>query len=425
MPTEKEVQHFIHTLEEGAWVRWVKVAMALVALATLTFVVLTKSRGLSVPEGMEQAEIGRELARGHGFSTKMIRPLALWQFMENKKAYPQGNIPDTFHAPLNPWINSLVLRLRPASWVMTPKMIIYPSDQTIEEVSMIFFLLSLGVVYLTARRLFDATLAATGVGLAAVCNTFWQYALSGLPQMLMLFLFSCALYALVRAFEGRGAGGRVAGWIAAAGGFFGLLALAHGLTIWIFAAAFVYTVFAFRPFGRQALLLLAAFTLVYAPWLVRNYEVCGDARGLGAYAALDGAVHSGSYWMRTLKPGVEAGQPDLAEVGPAVMISKLENQVLAQLNRLYGLLGASLVAPLFFVSLLHVFKRDVVASFRWCFFAMGLGALLGMGFFGFRDESALQPNDLYILFVPLMICYGLAFFLALWTRLDIPSTGSA
>ena len=68
----------------------------------------------------------------------------------------------------------------------------------------------------------------------------WQYSLSGLPQMLLLLLFNLTVYALVRAVEEKVNGGPVSFWLAAAGVGFGLLALSHALTLWMFAAAFLF-----------------------------------------------------------------------------------------------------------------------------------------------------------------------------------------
>ena len=39
----------------------------------------TLFRGLNSPQAMDQAQIAREIARGNGFATKMIRPVAYYQ----------------------------------------------------------------------------------------------------------------------------------------------------------------------------------------------------------------------------------------------------------------------------------------------------------------------------------------------------------
>ena len=54
--------------------------------------------------------------------------------------------------------------------------------------SILLFLGSVVLLYFTARRLFDQKLAVLACGLVLVCDAMWQYSLSGLPQMLLLFL---------------------------------------------------------------------------------------------------------------------------------------------------------------------------------------------------------------------------------------------
>ena len=69
---------------------------------------------LTSPKGIEQAQIARELARSGSFQTKMIRPLSLYQADENTED-PEGvkivGFKDTYHAPLNPILNSVIIRL--------------------------------------------------------------------------------------------------------------------------------------------------------------------------------------------------------------------------------------------------------------------------------------------------------------------------
>ena len=68
-------------------------------------------QGPSSPRAMEQAQIGREIARGNGYTTKVIRPVALWQMKEEAEDYPSlESLPDTYHAPLNPCIYAAVLK---------------------------------------------------------------------------------------------------------------------------------------------------------------------------------------------------------------------------------------------------------------------------------------------------------------------------
>jgi len=53
---------------------------------------------------MDQAQIAREMARGHGFSTLMIRPAQVQQLQANGREINLSRVADTFHPPLQPAI---------------------------------------------------------------------------------------------------------------------------------------------------------------------------------------------------------------------------------------------------------------------------------------------------------------------------------
>ena len=436
MATETKVQQFVHKLEEGGWVRRVKLVLLLSAIAFLVYLWFFKEgngfKGLTHEKGMEQAVIAREIARGHGFSTKVIRPAALWQFERELGAFPLEQTPDTFHAPLNPYIEALAFKTMDAAnegikWlarkaeffdrytfetVMTTKMLIFPYDRIIAATQLLFFLLSVLVNYLIARRLFDERLAVFGVGLVLLCEKFWDYAMSGLPQMLMLFIFSGAAYTMLRAIEAKIASRNALPWLVATASLFGLLALAHGLTIWLFVGALIFSGFYFRPRGRDAAIMLGVFLLFYGPWMIRNERVCGSFVGLGWYSGLYQIRGSEAQVMRSMTIPLEG-------VSPTVFRNKIQGQILSQMNVFFDLLGRSLLAPVFFVALLHLFKRLETSVFRWYIISTWLCGLFGMAVFGLSEGTSLKANDLHILFVPLMIFYGMALVLVMWTRLDI------
>src|SRR5579862_3837763 len=100
MSTEVEVQEVVYKLEEGKWKKWVLLAVLIVGtLGELVLWFYTNSgfKGLANPHSMEQAEIAREIARGHGFSTKMIRPAAFSLITKNTGSFPLDQVPDTYH----------------------------------------------------------------------------------------------------------------------------------------------------------------------------------------------------------------------------------------------------------------------------------------------------------------------------------------
>lgn len=413
MFTETKVQEFVHAIEEGGWVPVVRLLLILALTCGVAVLFLIFDfKGLSHSKGMEQAQIARELSRGHGFSTKFIRPAALAQFDANKVAVPRDAIPDTYHAPLNPLINAPFLWLAKSKLGMTSKDIVYIGDRIVATVAVLCFILGVGVSYLTVRRLFDGRIAAVSSGVVLLSLKYWQFAVSGLPQMLMFLLFSLCVYCLLRAVQARSDEGAPLLWIFLAAIGFSLLALAHGLTIWIFVAAVVFVAIYFPKRLLNLGIMLGIFIVVYAPWLIRNYKVCGNPAGVAGYAAFYQVRGQESEIMRAMpfKPG---------GFSPLHFRSKVQNQILAQFASIYASFGSVLLAPVFFVALLHLFRSNTASQFRWCLLLLWLGALFGMSLFGFPDRETLQSNDLHLLFVPFFAAYGAAFLLSLFNRLEL------
>jgi hypothetical protein len=385
-------------------------------------------RGLSSPRGMEQAQIARQIANGSSFTTKVIKPLPFTQVREKMlKDDPASGgpslasgIPDTYHSPLNPLINSLALgMLDKETWKMGEKQKLFTPDVIIAGVSMILLLASIGVNYLLISRIFDAKIGGITALLMLLCESLWRYSQSGLPQILMLFLFSFAIYFLYKAVENTQAGKPVYLWIALTGGFMGLLALAHWMAIWPFLGLVLFAGFYFNPRGVQLLTLIGVFLLITIWWpLFHNMKWSGNPLGAGLYLFYAGnaVVGDESGLMRDLEQS--AGALDLNGLPSKVVINGIN-----QLGDIYNYLGASIAAPLFFLALLHPFRRREIADFRWCILGMWLFAVVGMTIYGLKphsEENPTDPNNLHIIFMPVMTGYGLAFLAVLWNRLNLP-----
>ncbi len=373
-------------------------------------------RGLNAPQGMDQAQISREIARGKGFTTKVVRPVAYLQAQQaGGGSVSFFGFEDTYHSPLNPLLNAAVLKLvgadDPEKWQMTANEWIFPLDRVIATVSTLFFLMAIGVNYLLISRIFDAKIAGVCAILMLFCETFWNFSLSGLPQMLMLLLFSCGIYFVYRAVEAA-AEGRIAFAPAViAGVFFTLLALTHWLTVWIALGYIIFAAIAFRPRGFIGLSILVMILIPASLVMIRNQSISGSPFGT-AFLTLYKGLGSGS------EAGVMRTTDLQAE--PLVLeglISKILRTTLLQTTDIIPFLGAIVIAPLFFLALLHPFKRASIANFRWAILLMWIMAALGMAFFGITKE-ALDPNQMHLLFAPIMTAYGLAFISILWSRLD-------
>jgi 4-amino-4-deoxy-L-arabinose transferase-like glycosyltransferase len=409
------IQHMVHAIEAGGLAVWIRRGLAVLAIIAMGGTYFWHFRGLATSQAMDQAQIGREIARGHGWQTNFVRPRSVAQLQAHGKDVVRKVWSDTYNAPLPPLVDAIALLQIRSSWKMTPSDLIYSGDKAIAAVSIFLFVASVVVLFFTVRRLFDQRLAILGCGLVLICDMLWQYSLSGLPQMLLLFLFNATLYALVRAVENKYAGDRFTLWLAVVGVGFGLLALTNALTIWIFAAALIFCIFFFPPRRRTAAVLMGIFMIIYLPWLLRNFLVCGNPGGIAIYSVFDGMGHSEAGWMRR-------ADLDLEGVGLGAFRAKIIGNLFSQTGHILEYLGWSIVALMFFAALLHGFKRREAGIVRWMILAMWAGAVLGMCVYGVNEEQGFAANQLHLIFMPLMTCYGLAYLLVQWNRrgIDIP-----
>jgi len=408
---ERQVQEFVHSLELGPLKTVVLRALFCAAVAGLAAVyLLVVFRGLNSETAMDQAQIGRQIAAGAGYTTLYVRPLAIWQFLGHRESLPQGFMPDIYNFPLNPVFNAVVLRPIKRWWGMGPTELVYNPDAAIAAAGIAVFLCSLAMIFLLVRSLFDSKIAWMSVSLALVTDLLWRFSISGLPQMILLFLLTSALWLMNLAMIARESE-RPARMLLCLGGasvLFGLMILAQPLAAWIFLGYLIFAFLWFPPRAVSGLLVFFTCAVVVAPWLVRNYLVCGNPLGLGIFSILDGTTGSEYSFMSTL-------QPDLTAFG--AVRAKLRGGLLDQFQNLFSYLGFNIGAAAFFFALLHVFRRRVTNMFRWALAIMWGCACLGMAAFAPRGDVSV--NQLHALFIPLFAAYGIAFLVVLWNRMDL------
>ena len=390
----------------------------LVLLALTLGNLYTLFRGLNAPHAMEQAAIGREIYRGNGFTNKFVRPVAYHQAetKDNQNlTIPFQGFEDTYHSPLAPMIYAGVFKLldidHSPKWQLKENEMVHPLDRVVAIVCTMFFLMAIGMSYLLIARIFDAKIAGVSAILMLFCQTYWDYSLSGLPQMLMLFLFSCGMYFAYRAVEAS-ADGKVSMTPAViAGVFFTLLALAHWMTVWIALGYILYVAIALRPRGVVALIVLLILLVPAVFAMMRNYNITGTPFGTAFLTLYNGmGGNSEAQVMR-----ISDFQTEPLELNG--LLGKTLRTMLLQVVDIVPLLAGIVVAPVFFLSLLHPFKRPAIANFRWAILLMWIFTAFGLCFFGVSAKE-LDPNQLHLLFAPLMMAYGLAFVSILWGRLE-------
>lgn len=408
------VQSTVHSVDQGWLALAIKIGASVVVIIGLSlFYLFIQFRGLNNPSAMDQAQIARNIASGEGFTTDYIRPAAMGmvkRFQGTTGAQDLSRFPDFAQAPLLPLINSIPLGFIKDSWKMGPTDVVYAGDRVLAASSMLFFILSLVVFYFVFARLFDPKLAIVTCSAVLLTDLMWQFSLSGLPQMLVLFLFSLVCLTTLLAIDAQQNENLIAlcGWVALTGLLIGLMTLAHGLCFWVFAGWAVFAALYFRPRGLIVLAAVAAFLLSVAPWLVRNYQVCGNPFGIAIYEAFYDDKPEESY-QRAMSVSTTGS--------PVSFQGKFRANFNRQLESLFGMLGLNIAAGAFFLALLHPFRNRRTANFKWCIISMWLFAFIGMCIF--RGSTVMSENQLHVIFIPIFAAFGIAFLFVLWNRLEL------
>ncbi len=400
-------QQAVHSLEQGKFAPIIRAVVAFIALIAVTLLYLfVQFAGFNSETAMDQAQIARSISSGEGFTTRYVRPMALWQLQESEIDIPADGLPDTSNPPLPSLVNSIPLSLVKGSLEMEPTDLIYAGDRAIAFTSILIFIVSVVAAYFVARRLFDAQLAFYACAIIVLTDILWQFSLSGLAQPLLLLLLMVTAWLILAGLdrqEDEESSGGLVPWLLqlGIGVGFGMLTLTNYVTCWLF---FGYLVFAFIYFRPRFLPLAAilAFLLTLMPWVLRNYAVSGTPFGLAIYPIGDAS------FLRTLQPNFDDLFYGIKQ--------KIRLGIVDQIGNLFSYIGLSLAAGMFFPSLFHGFKSPTASAFRWCVLAMWVASVVGIAVYGPIDQ-AVGNLQLHSIFIPLFVCFGLAFLLVLWNRL--------
>ncbi|MFM8653672.1 MAG: hypothetical protein ACKODZ_02925, partial [Verrucomicrobiota bacterium] len=101
----KTLQDWVYSVEAGPIRLWlVRIALVLMVVGMSAYVGIREFNGLRTFEAMDLAQQARQLAEGKGFTTLLIRPLALWQVRANleSSAPPVTAFSETLTPPVYP-----------------------------------------------------------------------------------------------------------------------------------------------------------------------------------------------------------------------------------------------------------------------------------------------------------------------------------
>ena len=388
-------------------------------------------RGLDNPTAMDMAQIARQIARGEGFTTKFIRPIDAWDFAQEegkrKKAADSeeevekldfDHFADANHAPLYPYILAAAIKLTgydnfDAKRMDAEKTNIYAGDRVISATSTFFFLLALVLAYTLFARMFDEVVAGTTVAFMGLSELMLQYALSGLPQPLMMCLILAAAHCLISGIKAyKRLNTRLSYiWVGAAFVFIALLCLTNFMAIWVAAGLLLFCGIYFRPYGMYAAIGAGVlFFLVLLPVMIFLAPSGGVERHI-IYGMFNGFGSSGAEaLMRTASTSAIA-------FNTANFFLRLLGYTFAQFNSMYINMGAIFTVPFFLLALFNKFRKTQVEGTKWAVALMWVCACLGMALFG--ESRSISESQLSPLFTPFFAAYGTALVFVLLARMQL------
>lgn len=430
MKRPRTPQEFIHWLEMGGGARAVQLAAVLIGTLALSVVVAWKQfRGATAESTLLQADVGRQLARGEGFTTQVNYP-QVYALLNQR--HPNVDLtrpmPELYEAPLYSVVIAGALRLLPQSWraglfAQAPAPPDgFDGDYFLLGLNLILFWVAAWQTYDLGRRMFEPRvgwLAALGLLLAV---PVWRQvvAINGLPLLMVLALAAFRCWWQVERALADNPAARPWGWEAGLGVACGLLFLTEysaGALLLVVAGHLIWRL---RRGGRWTGLavVIAAFLVVTGPWMTRNVLQAGNPVGLAAQNV-------------ALKAGDPTAMPSkvrttLEASGPAIDLNKLGNKVLTSWqDNLQSKLwagGAMWFLAFFVVGWLYVFRAGTTNRLRWMF-VLSLLVLLVVQAAANSGESERLPA---VYLSPLIIIFGAGFFfvlvgsnatLAAWPRL--------
>jgi tetratricopeptide (TPR) repeat protein len=286
-------------------------ALVVVPVGLVILVMATKFGGLRAPRAMDQAQMARLLATGHGFVTSVVRPFGLTVY--EGKPYP----PDLYNAPLQPFLLSFILTGNSGQ------------DRTVAVFGAGLWLVAIWLTFLIAKKWFGNRTAGLAALLYGCCVMALMASVEGLPVPLLAnAVLLVSLLAVPAAMQSNEIDTIPISWrIPLAGVVCALATLTHYLFVLLALAVAVYYLLTAERKWAALWRFGAGYVLMAAPWLIRNailtgspvfslygYELLTGLRQYPGATLWRGLEHVGNpFWYALLHP-VGTGQKFLANL---------------------------------------------------------------------------------------------------------------
>ncbi len=425
------LQELIHALEVGSGARYLRVVALLLAVVTIAVIYdLRELQNFKTEEAMDAAQVGRNVAEGRGFTTRYIRPFSMALVRDHRADRDpliKGEHPDLANPPLYPLVLAGLMKI-PGLFeyqIPSPKEGQFRRHQpdfliTLFNQGLLF--LAIALTWYLARKLFEPKVGLLTALAMLGSEVLWQFSGSGLPTMLALVLFML----LINLLYALSVGSRrdpvqalgVAVILAAACGLLcGALCLTRYALGVLIIPVVIYLISGFP--GRRVVLPVVAgvlFLATISPWLVRNYQVCGNPFGLAPYSLAQETSQFTENWL------VRSLDTDVSKVGRDDLVRKTFLGASQVLREELPQLGGSWLTAFFLAGLLVPFVDRSRAHLRWftvgALAALSLAQILSRTYLS-TDMQRFNSENLLVLMTPMVAMFGMALVWLLVYSLEV------
>ena len=447
MPLAEIIQRLIHKLETGAMPRLLRIATLILGVIGLMLLYdLRDWRDISTPEGMDAAQLARNIAEGKGYTTLFIRPFSV--FLVQRRGQVRDNVlgtngvpdsgrlmtahPDLANPPVYPVLLAGLMKALPVNysqqlgkpfWSDNGRFARYQPDFLISLFNQLLLVAAVVLTFFIARKLFDPGVAWLAAALTLGCELLWRFSTSGLSTLLLVVIFLGLVWSVLKieelAREPKPRANQLLGWIVAAGVLTGVGALTRYAFGWVIVPVALFLIlFTGQRRVFHAMVAAAAFAIVLAPWIVRNQVVSGTPLGTAGFAVVEGTLAFPGFQLE------RSVHPDLTHAfWMTPYLLKLGANVQKILQDGLPRLGGSWVSMLFLAGLLLGFRNLAIRRMRY-FVVMCLGLFVVVQALGqtalTKETPEVNSENLLMLLTPMVFIYGVSFFMTMLNQMNLP-----
>ena len=422
---ESTLHDIVYSIDTGTGLKIIRVSLYVLLLLVIVMVyTATQFRGLKTEESMDYAQLGRNISLQNGMTTKCVRPLTMWKMASrNLDENPQiGGHPDLLHPPAYPSVLGAGFKFFELIGVNPYAMpeggqgaAIMPAEQwVIMPINHLFSLLTGWLVFSLGKRLFSREIGFIGMTIYYLSNLVWQDSISGLNISMAIFFITAAFHSMIVSMLNKRDRKPKASWLVPFLLSIVFAAIAF-LTRYIAIAALPgLCLFAwlmsgrFRGGTRFVVVFVLLYTLLISPWLIRNYQACGNPLGMAAYSALaETPRYTDNSLAREFHPDITLG------AATQQLKQKWILNYAGEYSSVIPTMGGGILMAFFLSTFFYHFVRPQVNYLRW---GIAVSLLLTAIIAGFFSDSSFKMLHA---FWPFAILYGLSFFYILIDRLDL------